>query len=116
RSRWARTMRSCGELAVLAHLLEYLVGVTRGLDGSGHSAVDGDLQNDLLQLIWGEAVANCAAHVQLELGYLAERRDHAEVDEAALARLDAVAGPDRAPAVLGDEFLQLLREFVRVRL
>src|SRR5688500_11676139 len=51
----------------------------------------------------------------LEFLHLAERSDHAEVEDRALARRKGVVTPGFAPAVLGDEALKIAVEVVGAR-
>ena len=65
------------------------------------------------------ACANVAvaltAQVQAELVHAVERADHHEVEQRAVALRQRRPPPPRAPAVLGDEPLEVLREVVRIR-
>src|SRR5256885_1902675 len=48
------------------HLFEDFRSHAEGVDGGRHAAVDGGLQEDLLDLFLGQAVVDGAAHMQLE--------------------------------------------------
>src|SRR5262245_24723454 len=50
----------------------------------------------------------------LELLHLAQRRDHAEVEDRALARAQGVVAPGLAPAILGQDALEVAVEVVDV--
>src|SRR5262245_14772748 len=50
----------------------------------------------------------------LELLHLAQRRDHTEVEDRALARAQGVVAPGLAPAILGQDALKIAVEIVNV--
>src|SRR5262245_5927631 len=83
------------------------------VDAGRNAAVDGDLQEDLADLLARDAVRERALHVQLELVRAIERGDHGEVDQTPVAPLETWPAPDAAPAVLGRELLHRLAELVR---
>jgi len=56
------------------------------------------------------SVAKGAADVQRQLALAPERRQHRQRDRAARAAVEAVARPDLAPRVAGDEVLERGRE------
>src|SRR3954468_10671684 len=79
----------------------FLEGVARdaeAVDPSRNAAIDGDLQEDLLDLLLGKAVFQRRLDVQLQLMGAVERADHRQIDNAAAATVKAGAGPKRAPA------------------
>src|SRR5260221_4656849 len=79
--------------------LEDLLGAAEGGHRCGHAAIDGGLQEDLLDLVLGEAVVEGAADVQLELVLLAERAQHAEVQHRARFARQPGTVPDVVPTV-----------------
>src|SRR5919202_2670231 len=93
-----------------ALLIDHLLRDPERLERRRHPAVHRRLQQHLLDLLRRAPVVECAAHVGAELGWLAERREHREVDEAAGPAVEPVAPPDGAPAELGDEVLHGLAE------
>jgi len=97
-------------LLLRLQLAESLARDAEGIDRRGHAGVDRHLQQRLHDLLARQAVAQGPLHVNLELVGPIERADHGEIDEAAVATRQALASPDRAPAVLGHELLQRLRE------
>src|SRR5204863_4152445 len=84
--------------------------------GGWHAGVHGRMQQYLADLLRRDAVAQRGAHVQLELALGAQRREHGERDEAALAPLQARPRPDVAPGEAGDEVLERRAELGRARL
>src|SRR5829696_4444156 len=97
------------------HLLEGLARHAERVDRGRHAAVDRHLQEHLGDLLLGDAVADGAFHVELQLVRLPEGRQHGEVEHAARTALEAGPAPDRAPAVFGDELLRGPVEVVRAR-
>jgi len=73
--------------------LEGLAGDAEAVDPGWDAAVDGDLQQDLFDLIAGDAVLDCGLDVQLELVRAVEGADHRQVGDAAAAAVEAGAGP-----------------------
>src|SRR5699024_3314789 len=63
-------------------------------------------------LVARAAVAQRAAQVQAELGAAVEGADHRQVEQALVAARERVAAPAGAPAVLGDQALEVAREVV----
>src|SRR5207244_10107149 len=59
-----------------------------------------------------QAVAQRAAHMGLEFLHLAERGDHAEVEDRALTRGQRFVAPRLAPAILRDDALEVAIEVV----
>ena len=77
------------------------------LDAGRDAGVDRDLDQRVAQLVEGAAVAERTPEVGLELLGPVQRGEEAEVVEAALAVGQRRAAPHPAPAVLGDELLEL---------
>src|SRR5262249_50383444 len=75
-------------------------------------AIGGDLREHSADLVRSEPIAQRPAGVALELLHLAERRDHAEVENRALARAERRIAPDLAPAVLRENALEVAVEVV----
>ena len=94
---------STGGSALVGEVIEDLLGDAEGLQAGRHAAVDGGLQQHLLDLLLRGAVVDRPAHVAAELGRAVQRREHREVDEAAGLALEARTVPDRAPAELRDD-------------
>ena len=90
---------------------ENLPGEPEGLDAGGHAGVDRDLDQGLLQLLHGAAVAHRATEVQLEFLAAVQRGEQAQVVEASLPIRQRVTRPDRAPAELRQDRLPLGVEF-----
>ena len=78
--------------------------------GGGHAAVDRGLQQDLLDLVHGQAVAAGGAQVQRQLLVVAAGDQRGERDHRAAAPVEPGPGPDPAPGVLGDQLLELAGE------
>src|SRR5262245_56127550 len=79
--------------------LEYFPGGAERDHGRRHAAVDRDLQEHFLDLVLGEAVVQRAADMELELVLLAERAQHAEVENRARLARQPRPVPDVVPAV-----------------
>ena len=77
---------------VLHRLCEHLFGAAERDHRRRHAAVDRDLQEHFLDLFLGQAVVERAADVELELVLLAERAQHAEVEDRAHLARQARAG------------------------
>ena len=80
----------------------------------GNAAIDRDLDQHRADLVRRHAVVERAAHVGLEFLHAAERCDHAEVEDRALARRQRVVAPGLAPAVLRDDALEVAVEVVDI--
>src|SRR6185312_9193020 len=74
-----------------------------GIEAGRDAAIDRDLQEDLLDLLLGEAVVQRAVDMQLELGAAVERRQHGEVQHRAALFGEARSRPGIAPAILGGD-------------
>src|SRR6185436_13939570 len=92
-----------------------LARVAEGVDARRDAAIDGNLEQDLLDLVLGDAVLQGALDVQLQFLRTAERAEHRQVDDAAGAAVQARPGPQRAPAEFGRPFGHRPGEFVRAR-
>src|SRR5918994_630483 len=64
------------------HLGEDLARLLEGGVGRRDAAIDHGLEQDLADLLPGDAVAECGADVELELLLAVERGQHGEVEEA----------------------------------
>src|SRR5262245_48737170 len=89
-------------------------GGAEAVDADRNAAVDRDLGEHRAQLVGRETVAQSAADMALKLLHLAERRDHAEVEDRALARAQGVVAPRLAPAILGQDALKIAVEVVDI--
>src|SRR5262249_3311820 len=71
-----------GGPSVKPHLLQHLACDAEAVEGGRHAAIDGDLQEDLAQLVLGHAVVDRAAHMQAQLMRPVEGGDHSEIEDA----------------------------------
>src|SRR5579872_3035837 len=69
--------------------LGHAVAIDRGRE----SAINRNLPQDGGQFLVGQAIAQGTAKVRLELVHAAETGDHAEIEQAAVARLEILVGP-----------------------
>src|SRR5215217_6763813 len=92
---------------------EDTLGDGEGGVGRGHPTVDGALEEYLLHLFFRQAVANGGAHVQLQLVEAAQRDQRGECYAASRLAVQAGAGPDLTPGVLGYEVLEVRCELRR---
>src|SRR5258708_400424 len=92
--------------------LEDLLGAAESDHRRGHAAVDGDLQEDLLDFVFRETVGERAADMQLQLVLLAERAQHAQVQDRTRLARQAGAGPDIVPAIRVQQVDELAVEVV----
>src|SRR5258705_7136395 len=86
-------------------LLQHLARDAERLDPCGYPRIDRDLDQRVANLLRRTAIANRAAHVQLEFGRAIQRRDDAQVVQAALVVGEDLARPHLAPAGFGDNAL-----------
>jgi hypothetical protein len=93
---------------------EGFTGQAETVHRRGYAAINADLEQDFANLFTAQAIAQGAANVQLELVGPVERGNHGQVYHAALFERQALAAPDMAPAVFGDQLLQRLGEVVGV--
>src|SRR6266446_4414241 len=91
-------------------LINDLAGDPETVDPDRQAAIGGDLGQHGADLVRGQSIAQRPAGVGLELLHLAERRDHAEVENRALARRQRRVAPGLAPAILGDDALEVAVE------
>src|SRR5262249_44109354 len=96
----------------LLSLVDDVAGDTEAVNADRHAAIGRDLGEHRPDLVGGEPVAQRAAGVGLEFLHLTEGRDHAEVEDRALARGERRVAPGLAPAVLGDQPLEVAIEVV----
>src|SRR5262249_4246130 len=102
-------------LLVLLPRLDDRLGVAEAIDAARDAAIDRDLDQHRADFVRRHAVVERAADVGLELLHAAERSDHAEIEDRALARLQRVVAPRLAPAILRDDTLEVAVEVVDVR-
>src|SRR4051794_12409072 len=93
-------------------LIDDLAGDPEAVDPDWHTAIRGDLGQHGADLVGGQAIAQRPAGMGLELLHLAECRDHTEVEDRALARRQRRVAPGLAPAILGDDALEVAVEVV----
>src|SRR5262245_31184629 len=73
-------------------LLEGLARITEGVDAGGNAAINGDLEQDLLDLLLGQSVLQSAFHVQLQFVRPVQRAEHGQIDDRARAPVDPGPG------------------------
>src|SRR5262245_61711971 len=112
--RWSWSVSSW--LLVLVVAGDLLLGDREGVVGGRHAEVDGRLQEDLLDLLDGQAVSSGGAHVHGELVPVVAGDERGQGDRAAHPPVETGTGPHLAPGVAGDEVLERLRERRRSRL
>src|SRR6202043_1044580 len=88
------------------HLLERLTGDAERIDAARNAGVDRGLRHDLAYLFLGDAVAQCAFDMQLQLVRPVEDADHGDVEHAAGLARETIAPPGGTPAVLGHQLLK----------
>src|SRR6185503_11639760 len=98
---------------VLLPLGDDRTGVAEAVHADRDAAVDRDLREHGADFVRRHAVVERAPHVGLELLHAAERSDHAEIEDRALARRQCVVAPGLAPAILRDDALEVAVEVVR---
>src|SRR5262249_34253458 len=91
---------------------EHRLGQAEAIHPHRDAAIDRDLGEHGANLVRREPVAQGAPHVGLEFLHLAERGNHAEVEYRALARRERVVAPGLAPAILGDDALEIAVEII----
>src|SRR3569833_2772528 len=79
----------------LVQRLELLHRRAHGGDGRGRTGIDADVEEQLLELIAGQAVVEAHADVRHQLLHAAERGQHRDRDDAARGALEAGTGPHR---------------------
>ena len=84
------------------------------IDADRRAAIDQHLRQRGADLVRREPVVERAPHVRSELLHLAERGDHAEVEDGALARFECFIAPGLAPAIFGEDALKVAVEVVDV--
>ena len=94
-------------------LVQDFRGDVKGGVGGRHAGVDGDLQQDLLEIARFELVRETGADVQAELLQAAERSRGGQHEQSARAVIQAGPRPDRAPRVARDQLLKCAREIGR---
>src|SRR4030095_6962672 len=93
-------------------LVDDLAGGPEAIDPDREPAIGRDLREHGADLVGGKSVAQRPAGVALELLHFPKRRDHAEVEDRALARAERWIAPDLAPAVLREDALEVAVEVV----
>src|SRR6185436_16327507 len=88
----------------LSNLLEHFGGLAERVIADRHAAIDRLLQDDLLDVVGGEAALNQrGAHVHTELLPPADRHHRANDENAPGALLEMRPRPDLAPGTAGNE-------------
>src|SRR5205085_9395194 len=82
-------------------------GGEEGAAGGGHAAVDGALQEDLLDLGGRHAVAQGSSHVEGEFLGSVQGDEERQGEAAAETAVQTRAAPDLSPGVPGDEVVEL---------
>src|SRR5450759_2408151 len=94
------------------YLVERLARIAEGIYSRGNATVHANLQQDLLNLVLGEAVLQRPLDVQFQFMGPVERPEHGQIDDAAGAAVKSRPGPQCAPAELGRPFGHRPGEFV----
>src|SRR6185437_7134329 len=82
------------------------------LDARRNPAIDGDLNERILEIVSSHAITHGGPHVQGKLLRAIEGREHPEVHEAPVTPAERRASPSRAPAVLCYQLLEVTIEGV----
>src|SRR4051812_31702904 len=93
-------------------LVEGLARIAEGVDSGRNAAIDGNLEQDLLDLLLGQPVLQGALDVQLQLVRSVQGAEHRQIDDRACAPVDAGSRPQGAPAEFGRPFRHRAREVV----
>src|SRR4051794_735292 len=96
-------------------LLERLAGDAETVDASRNAGINGDLEENLLNFVPGQAVLECRLHMQLQFVRTVQRAYHSEVDDAATAPVETGTGPKSTPAIGGGPFGHRAGELVSSR-
>src|SRR5207244_1235599 len=91
---------------------QYRFGDPEAVHTDRDTAIDGDLREHRPDLIGRKPVAKRPANVRLEFLHLAERSNHSEIEDRALARAQRVVAPGLSPAILSDDALEIAVEVV----
>src|SRR6185312_6783762 len=89
-------------------------GHTVAIDGRRESAIYRHLSQNSRQLIGCETVTQGAAEMRLKFMHAAKARDHTKIENAAFARLECVVTPNCAPAIGGEQLLELPIEVIGI--
>src|SRR5262245_55127426 len=103
---------SCATLH--AHFLEDFPGDPEIVHPGRNAAIDGDLQENFLNLLFADAVCECATYVELDLVRTIQGCEHRQVEHASGLLGQSWTSPDFAPTVLRDQFLQRHAEVVGI--
>src|SRR5262249_33178582 len=76
------------------------------------ATVDGDLREHRADLVGRKPVAKRPTNVRLEFLHFAERSNHSEIEDRALARGQGIVAPSLSPPVLRDDPLEIAVEVV----
>jgi len=95
-----------------AHLLKNFSGDAEAIHGRGHAAIDGRLQEQLLDLFFADAVGDGALHVSANLIGPVQPGEHRKGDDAARLAVQAGPSPDLAEAILIHQLFERAVEIV----
>src|SRR6476660_2106574 len=107
-----RSQGRAGEPSRLLGLTQNCLRQAEAVHPDRDTAIDRDLSEYGADFVRSKAVANRPANVGLEFLHFAERGDHAEIEDRALARGQRVVAPGLSPAILGDDALEIAIEVV----
>src|SRR5262249_4334595 len=93
-------------------LPQYRFGQPEAVHSDRDTTVDGDLREHRADLVGRKPVAKRPAHVGLEFLHFAERSNHSEIEDRALARAQRVVAPGLSPTILRDDVLEIAVEVV----
>src|SRR5258708_29510578 len=93
-------------------LAQYRFGDPEAVHPDRDTTVDGNLREHGADLVWRKSVAKRATDVRLEFLHFAERSNHPEIEDRALARAQRCVAPSLSPTVLSDDALEITVEVV----
>src|SRR5262245_40682485 len=88
-------------------LPQYRFGQPEAVHSDRDTTVDGDLREHRADLVGREPVAKRPANMRLEFLHFAERSNHSEIEDRALARAQRVVAPSLSPTILSDAALEI---------
>jgi hypothetical protein len=83
------------------------------VDCRGNTAVDCDLKKNFFDVVLAQAVLYRALHVNLDLVWSIQSRQHCQIEKTAGLLIESGSSPHGAPAILRHEFLHWPIEVVR---
>src|SRR5690606_3199912 len=102
------------ELSLQAHLVAHRPRDAENLDACGNAAIDRDLDECRAQFLVGQVVADRTAKMDAEFVHAVQRREHAQIEKAALLQVEPLVRPGRTPAIFVEQILERPREIVAV--